>query len=138
MQYRRSDAAGGTFFFTVNLADRSSSLLTQEIGLLRQSVRQVMARHSFAIVAMVVLPDHLHAIWELPEGDRDYPLRWALIKAGFSRTLAKTERIRKSRIAKRERGIWQRRYWEHQIKDDRDRQNHVDYRRPPGLSSTGI
>ncbi len=76
---------------------------------------------------MVVLPDHLHAIWALPPGDADYPLRWALIKSTFSRSLPKTEFIRDSRLAKRERGIWQRRYWEHQIRDEADLQAHVDY-----------
>ena len=76
---------------------------------------------------MVVLPDHLHVIWTLPPGDADYPLRWALIKSAFSRSLPKTEFIRDSRLAKRERGIWQRRYWEHQIKDEADLQAHVDY-----------
>lgn len=76
---------------------------------------------------MVVLPDHLHAIWRLPDGDADFPTRWALIKAGFSRGLPKTEAIRASRSGKRERGIWQRRYWEHQIRDDDDLARHVAY-----------
>ena len=76
---------------------------------------------------MVVMPDHLHAIWQLPPGDSGYPMRWSLIKAGFSRGIAKTERIRESRLRKRERGIWQRRYWEHLIRDDKDLQAHVDY-----------
>ena len=87
MHYRRSHAAGGTFFFTVNLADRSSGLLTQHINVLRDSVRKVQQAHPFRIVAMVVLPDHVHAIWTLPAGDCNYPLRWSLIKAGFSRRL---------------------------------------------------
>ncbi len=76
---------------------------------------------------MVVLPDHFHAVWALPEGDADYAIRMALIKAAFSRNLPKVERIRESRERKRERGIWQRRYWEHQIRDEADLQAHVDY-----------
>ncbi len=76
---------------------------------------------------MVVLPEHLHAIWTLPTDDADYPMRWSLIKASFSRSLPKSETIRQSRRRKRERGIWQRRYWEHQIQDDADLQAHVDY-----------
>ena len=76
---------------------------------------------------MAVLPEHLHAIWRLPPDDADYPLRWLLIKAGFSRRLAKGEHICASRQAKRERGIWQRRYLEHQIRDEIDLARHVDY-----------
>jgi putative transposase len=127
MRYRRSVSAGGTWFFTVNLADRREDYLTRHIDVLRQAVRQTRSRHPFEIIAMVVLPDHLHAIWALPPGDADYPLRWALIKSAFSRGLPKTECIRDSRLAKRERGIWQRRYWEHQIRDEADLQAHVDY-----------
>ena len=127
MRYRRADVAGGTFFFTVNLAERSSGLLTRHVDGLRTVVRKVRHAHPFEIVAMVVLPDHLHAIWTLPVGDRDYPMRWSLIKSGFSRLLPKAERINPSRQHKRERGIWQRRYWEHQIRDERDLQQHVDY-----------
>jgi putative transposase len=127
MRYRRSSVAGGTFFFTVNLADRSSRLLTDHIELLRGSVRKVRQSYPFEVMAMVVLPDHLHAVWRLPRTDCDYPLRWSLVKAGFSRALEKTERIGASREQKRERGIWQRRYWEHQIRDDADLARHVDY-----------
>ena len=127
MFYRRSLIPGGTFFFTVNLADRQSDLLTTHIESLRQATRSVRQRHPFEIIAMVVMPDHLHAIWRLPDEDADYPTRWALIKADFSRHLPKTESIRATRSRKRERGIWQRRYWEHQIRDDDDLARHVDY-----------
>jgi REP-associated tyrosine transposase len=127
MFYRRSLVPGGTFFFTVNLADRQSDLLTTHIELLRDATRSVRQRYPFEIIAMVVMPDHLHAIWRLPDGDADYPTRWALIKAGFSRNLPKTESIRASRSRKRERGVWQRRYWEHQIRDDDDLARHVAY-----------
>lgn len=75
----------------------------------------------------MVLPEHLHAIWRLPPDDANYPLRWSQIKAGFSRRMGKVEHIRVSRQAKRERGIWQRRYWEHQIRDEADLARHVDY-----------
>jgi len=127
MLYRRSRATGGTFFFTVNLADRRGDLLVTHIEALRAAMRSTRQNHPFEIVAMVVLPDHLHAIWRLPEGDADYPVRWSLIKAGFSRALPTTESISKGRARKRERGIWQRRYWEHQIRDDDDLRRHVDY-----------
>ena len=112
MLYRRSNAIGGTFFFTVNLQDRSSRLLTKHIDVLRESVRKVRHSHHIDIVAMVVLPDHLHAIWTLPPGDSNYPVRWSLIKAGFSRKMEPGEPANSSRGRKRERGIWQRRYWE--------------------------
>ena len=127
MDYRRSNAKGGTFFFTVNLANRSSSILTDNVQLLRDSVSKVRANHHFTIVAMVVLPEHLHAIWTLPIGDSNYPLRWSLIKSGFSRALSKSENINSSRKQKRERGIWQRRYWEHQIRNAEDLSRHIDY-----------
>jgi putative transposase len=126
-RYTRAFTPGGTFFFTVNLADRSGTLLIDQIDKLRENLRHVRDRHPFHIDAIVVLPDHLHAIWTLPPGDADYPTRWTLIKAGFSRGLPKNERIGSSRIAKGERGIWQRRYWEHQIRDETDYARHVDY-----------
>ena len=109
MRYRRADAAGGTYFFTVNLAERRSDVLVRHINDLRAAMKTVKDAHLFAILAMVVLPEHLHAIWRLPPGDADYLLCWSLIKAGFSRRLEKDEHIRASRQAKRERGIWQRR-----------------------------
>ena len=127
MDYRRSGAAGGIFFFTLNLNDRSATLLVDHIGSLRQAVREVKVRHPFDILAMVVLPDHLHALWRLPDDDGDYPLRWSLIKAGFSRQLPPLETVNLSRRLKRERGVWQRRYWEHRIRDEQDLQRHFDY-----------
>jgi len=125
--YRRNLVPGGTFFFTVNLAERKRSLLTERLASLRLAFRQTRQRHPFSIDAIVVLPDHLHAIWTMPEGDADYATRWRLIKTMFSRSLAKTERISESRRAQGERGIWQRRYWEHTIRDEADFARHVDY-----------
>ena len=109
--YRRNLTAGGSFFFTVNLAERRLRLLTQHIDALRTAFCETRRRHPFAIDAMVVLPDHLHTIWTLPEGDADFATRWRLIKSAFSRSVATGERISDSRAAKGERGIWQRRYW---------------------------
>ena len=125
--YRRSRIAGATYFFTVNLAERSQSLLLDHIILLRVAFRQVRIRHPFAIDAIVVLPDHLHAIWTLAPDDNDFALRWRLIKTIFSRGLPRNERRSTSRQAKHERGIWQRRYWEHLIRDEADFLRHVDY-----------
>jgi putative transposase len=127
MRYRRSNTPNATYFFTVNLAERHRDLLTANVDALRAAIRKVKQRHPFQIKAIVIMPDHLHAIWQLPEGDADFALRWSLIKSNFSKSLAKVERINPSRTLKRERGIWQRRYWEHQIRDDVDLQSHVDY-----------
>ena len=124
--YRRANFAGGTFFFTVVLADRSSNLLTEEIDRLRQVYRAVQERRRFETIAICVLPDHVHAIWTLPEQDQDFASRWNLIKGGFSRGLDARPRSR-SKVARREKGIWQRRYWEHAIRDDADLERHVDY-----------
>jgi putative transposase len=96
----------------VNLADRKSNLLIEHIEDLRDVMKKVKQQHPFDIDAMVVLPDHLHAIWTLPKDDADYPKRWMLIKSIFSRRNPKNEYRRKSRIRKGERGIWQRRYWD--------------------------
>jgi putative transposase len=125
--YRRNFIAGGSFFFTVNLAERRLHLLTEHIDELRNAFRKVRRRHPFTIDAMVVLPDHLHAAWTLPEGDADFATRWQLIKSAFSYSLPAGERISDSRAARAERGIWQRRYWEHTIRDERDFARHVDY-----------
>ncbi len=125
--YRRNLLAGGCFFFTVNLAQRHLQLLTEHIEKLRNAVREARRNHPFTIDAMVVLPDHLHALWTLPEGDADFATRWRLIKSAFSRSIATGEPVSASRTTKGERGIWQRRYWEHTIRDDEDFARHADY-----------
>jgi len=127
MRYRRADVMGGTYFFTVNLAERERRLLVDHVDVLRASVKNVKQRHPFHIDAFVVMPDHLHAVWTLPTGDADFATRWTLIKAGFSRHIVHGELRNPSRIAKGERGIWQRRYWEHLIRDEHDYERHVDY-----------
>jgi putative transposase len=127
MRYRRVKISGASYFFTVNLAERNSHLLVTHVDLLRASVRHVKNTHSFIIDAIVIMPNHLHALWTLPENDSDYAIRWGLIKSGFSRQFEPTERISTSRQSKGERGIWQRRFWEHLIRDDDDYENHIDY-----------
>ena len=125
-QYRRAKIEGSVFFFTVVLAERPSSLLFDEIERLRQSYRAVQQRRPFETIAVCILPDHLHALWALPESDADFSTRWSLIKSGFSRGFDAQPRSA-SKIVKREKGIWQRRYWEHAIRDDADLDRHVDY-----------
>ena len=127
MYYRRSQVAGATYFFTLNLANRNLSTLVDNIDALRESIRRVRTAHPFEIVAMVVLPEHLHTVWTLPPDDADFATRWALIKAGFSRRLPNNERISVSRKSKGECGVWQRGYWEHLIRDDDDLARHGDY-----------
>ncbi|MCL4136961.1 UNVERIFIED_CONTAM: hypothetical protein GTU68_019137 [Idotea baltica] len=113
-RYRRLYVAGGTYFFTVNLENRGSTLLTREIALLRSAYSSVVTEHPVNCHAMVILPDHIHAVWTLPDGDANFSIRWQKIKTIFKRR-------------KGERGIWQRRFWEHCIRDEADFNAHVDY-----------
>jgi len=125
--YRRNRVPGGTYFFTVNLLDRGSSLLVKEIDLLREVVRKVRHDKPFHIDAWVVLPNHLHCVWTLPPGDADYISRWRNIKKMFSKQIPMAEVLSETKTRLNERGIWQRRYWEHTIRDERDYAAHVDY-----------
>ena len=128
MDYRRAWHQVGTYFFTVNLLQRKNNrLLLEKIQVLRNAVAQVKKSYPFVIHAWVVLPEHLHCVIELPEGDADFKTRWMLIKMLFSKAIPKTEYVSKIRKQRREGGIWQRRYWEHLIKDDADFAAHVDY-----------
>lgn len=147
--YHRMYRPGGTIFFTVTLADRGSRLLVERIGDLRAAYGAVAAERPFYTEAVVVMPDHIHAVWRLPEGDTDYSVRWGAIKAGFTRrvrdacaagfdpTAAKaaglpvgwnpTLRRSASKARKGDAGIWQRRFWEHTIRDEADFAVHVSY-----------
>ena len=102
-------------------------MLVDHIDALRAVVEKTRERYPFTIDAIVVLPDHMHAVWTLPPGDADFSLRWRLIKSRFAQTLPKQERISDVRRARNERGIWQRRFWEHLIRDDTDYARHVEY-----------
>jgi putative transposase len=115
--YRRAKIEAGTFFFTVTLADRSSDALVRHIDRLRQVYQSIQKRYPFRSIAICVLPDHLHAIWSLPPADADYPLRWNRVRGEFSRGLPARASRTESKISRREKGIWQRRYWEHAIRD---------------------
>ncbi|MEW6765583.1 MAG: transposase [Pseudomonadota bacterium] len=125
--YHRNRQPGGTYFFTVNLFDRRSTLLIDHADALREAVRTVRARRPFHIDAWVMLPEHMHAIWTLPAGDVDYSGRWRDIKVAFARMLPKLEPRSPVQLARGERGIWQRRFWEHTLRDERDYAAHVDY-----------
>jgi putative transposase len=126
--YRRVWNPGGCYFFTVNLLQRGNNdLLIRYIDTLREAVRHVRNRHPFAIHGWVVLPNHLHCLIELPTGDCDYATRWFLIKSRFSRNIPPNERRSDSQSRRGERGIWQRRYWEHAIRNAQDYRAHLDY-----------
>lgn len=127
MQYRRVFIPGATYFFTVNLVNRKSNLLVDEIEKLKSAISAVKLKHQFKIDAVVIMPDHLHMIMTLSRIDADYSQIWNLIKGGFSRGIDKSELISTSRKLKHERGIWQRRFWEHLIRDEKDFENHVNY-----------
>ena len=122
--YRRVFVPGATYFFTLNLQDRRSDLLVRHIGALRESWSDMRRAWPVDTLAAVVLPDHMHLVLALPEGDANYPARLRLFKSGFTRRLAEAE---KSTGRKGERRVWQRRYWEHMIRDEADLIAHVDY-----------
>lgn len=153
--YIRPRTKGATIFFTVALAQRGATLLTDEIELLRDAVRVTRARRPFVIEACVVLPDHLHMLWTLPPDDGNYSDRWGAIKARFSKRVrlkrgnavgckptlqgeataglgsADVGQLRArrsaSKVKKQDAGIWQRRFWEHHIRDRADMENHIKY-----------
>lgn len=126
VQYRRNRVLGGTYFFTVTLRDRRATTLVDYIDDLRVAFRETRRKRPFVIDAMVVLPDHLHALWTLPEEDDDYAGRWRSIKSRFTRVLVKSD-VALKRNAKGEYNLWQRRYWEHTVRNDADLARHVDY-----------
>ena len=126
--YRRAFHDGGIYFFTVNLLQRKNNdLLIRYIHLLRDAIKQVRQRYPFKIHAFVVLPDHLHCVIELPVGDNNFALRWRRIKSIFSKSIPRFEDLSFTRLRRRERGIWQRRFWEHLIRDENDYNAHLDY-----------
>jgi putative transposase len=124
--YLRPKVQGATIFFTVALACRGDDLLVREVARLREAVRVTRSERPFWIDAWVVLPDHLHAVWTLPAKDRDFLTRWRLIKSRFAMGLPKGT-LRPSHVVRDERGIWQRRFWEHHIRDADDFRAHVEY-----------
>ena len=125
--YVRPKSLGATVFFTVAVAQRGSDVLVQEIVALRHAIRATRVNRPFQIDAWVVLPDHLHCIWTLPEGDADYSTRWKEIKSGFTKTLGRVGPRSASKVGKGEAGIWQRRFWDHHIRDADDFATHLRY-----------
>jgi len=130
MDYRRFRVAGATYFFTVVTFERHPLFADADnVALLRQALVTVKTRHPFSIDALVLLPDHLHCLWTLPEGDDDFSSRWMSIKREFTRHCPSAYQapVCAARRRKREQAVWQRRFWEHWIRDDDDFQRHCDY-----------
>lgn len=125
--YRRANVPGGTYFFTVALQDRRGRLLVEHVATLRHAFLTTRAARGFDLLAIAVLPDHLHCVWRLPDEDADNAIRWRQIKREFSRALDPLEPRSESRRKRGERGVWQRRYWERLIVDQDDLRAHVDY-----------
>jgi putative transposase len=126
VRYRRNFVPGGTFFFTVTLADRRSCALVDHIAGLRGAFRTTRSERPFTIDAVVILPDHLHAIMTLPPGDADFSGRWRRIKSLFTRrVIAAGQTVERNRRG--EHALWQRRFWEHTVRDEEDFARHVDY-----------
>lgn len=130
--YRRARVAGGTYFFTVK-TEFNAPVFSEPwaVKLLGVVLRECRSRWPVTIDAIVVMPDHLHAIWTLPTGDPDYSTRWAWIKKEFTRRYLNAGGVEQSTSASRERnrrrGVWQRRFWEHTIVDEDDFERHFDY-----------
>jgi putative transposase len=101
-------------------------MLTDKIDLLREALKYSKQRHSFRMDAVAILPEHLHCIWTLPPDDADFSGRWNMLKGYFSRNMEKGERVSASRLSRRERGIWQRRFREHLLRNQTDFNRHVD------------
>ena len=132
MRYRRVFTPGATYFFTLVTYQRAPIFSeTPIVDLFRRTVFKVQVARPFTVEAEVFLPDHIHVLWTLPDGDHDYPTRVRLIKSAFSRSLVEGDVARReppsSRLLRGERTVWQRRYWEHTIRDERDFQAHLDY-----------
>ncbi|MEM1299209.1 MAG: transposase [Pseudomonadota bacterium] len=125
--YRRRYCPGGTFFFSVMLAQQSGLNLLEHLHLLRISYSETLAENPFHTNAIVILPDHLHAVWTLPEGDADYSLRWRKIKGRFTRMIKHSGRLSDSALRRGERGIWQRRFWERHLTSETELRKHLAY-----------
>jgi putative transposase len=126
VRYRRNFVPGGTYFFTITLADRTSSALIDHVDVLRAAFRTARRERPFAIDAIVIMPDHLHAVWTLPSDDADFSGRWRRIKAHFTHRLVASG-FPVERHSSGEHALWQRRFWEHTIRDETDFERHVDY-----------
>lgn len=127
VKYRRAKVAGGCYFLTLALQDRRSDLLFKNAALLRRCLQETQARLPFRVPALVVLPDHLHMLMVLPPDDADFSARIRMLKASFVGALRQQVGSEVQTNVKGEANIWQRRFWEHLIRDEQDYRHHVDY-----------
>lgn len=131
MRYRRLLLPGATYFFTLVTYERRKLFNhSDRVALWNQAVSKVQRKRPFEIVAEIILPDHLHTMWSLPEGDADYATRIRLVKTALTKSVttgAPEDGGSESRMRKGERLVWQRRYWEHAIRNEADLQAHLDY-----------
>ena len=130
--YRRRHIPGGTYFFTVVTENRQPILDAPPArDLLHRAIADCARSRPFTLEAMVLLPDHLHAMWRMPQGDANYSGRWAQIKSRFSHEWllqgGEEQRRTASRLRHRRRGVWQRHFWEHHIRDETDFERHFHY-----------
>jgi putative transposase len=130
--YRRAKTIGGSYFFTVVTYRRQPLLIHPESRqILREVIQRVRQQYPFVVDAWVLLPDHTHCVWTLPSGDSDYSKRWSLIKSGFSKRTGelfkRDDWMNKSKIKHRESTVWQRRFWEHSIRNQEDFNRHINY-----------
>lgn len=131
-EYRRYYQPGGCFFFTLVTEGRAPILTTAHgRSALREAILKAKSRWPFGMPAVVLLPDHIHAIWNLPRGDADFSTRWAFIKQAFTRSWLRNDgaerAVSAAKARDRRRGVWQRRFWEHVIRDEVDLERHADY-----------
>lgn len=126
-KYRRIRRKGATYFFTVNLARRDDTLLVDHLGILRDAYCTVQKEMPFKTDAVVILPNHIHAIWTMPTGDADFSTRWKKIKREFTVNLGQRRAVSHSKRRRGEAGIWQRRFWEHMVRDDADLRRCLTY-----------
>jgi putative transposase len=130
MEYQRARTKGGTYFFTVVTHMRQPILCNgSSVKEIKNAFLKVMAAYPFVVDAIVLLPDHLHCLWTLPENDQDFSTRWRLIKSYFTKNFGRKSKgaSSQSRSAKKEQDVWQRRFWEHLIRNEDDYANHLDY-----------
>jgi putative transposase len=128
MNYRRVYQPGGTFFFTLVTFNRNNYFSSQSnVEILGDAFRYVIKKHPFNMIAHVILPDHLHVIWQLPEGDQDYSTRWRLIKSFVSRNWNNQKCASDITQLIYTHRFWQNRFWEHTIRNQLDLDKHIDY-----------
>lgn len=131
-KYIRSYTQGAFYFFTLVSYNRRKIFCNEDfLQAFKNSIRQIQHQYPFEIIAWMQLPDHLHCIWKMPENDADYSMRWSQIKRLTTQACPQyqlsIDELSHSKVKRYEKGIWQRRFFEHQIRDEADFVKHMDY-----------